>query len=117
MSIGDRIRELRIKLDIPQIELAENCNISKQTLYKYENNIVTNIPSDKIELLAKYLRTSPAYLMGWEEFEASIREKANRDVALAKMNERIKIYALKLAELSHDKQEHVMNLIDMLDEK
>lgn len=110
MSIGDRIRELRIKLDIPQIELAEKCNISKQTLYKYENNIVTNIPLDKIELLAKWLRTSPAYLMGWQEIE----ENANLDIALSNMNKRIKEYALKLNELPKEKQDQIISLIDML---
>ena len=42
-------------------------NASKQTLYKYENNIITNIPSDKIEAAAKIGNVSPAYLMGWDD--------------------------------------------------
>ena len=33
---------------------------------KYENNIVTNIPSIKLQSIAKVLEVSPAYLMGWE---------------------------------------------------
>jgi len=41
-------------------------NVSKQTLYKYENNIITNIPFDKIETAAKIGNVSPSYLMGWE---------------------------------------------------
>ena len=36
-------------------------------MYKYENNIITNIPSDKIELIADYLSISPAYIMGWTD--------------------------------------------------
>lgn len=67
MLIGDRIKKRRELLDISQIELAEKIGVSKQTLYKYENNIVTNIPSDKIENLAKFLKTTPAFLMGWEK--------------------------------------------------
>ncbi len=67
MTIGDRIRKLRIASNLSQVELAQKAEISKQTLYKYETNIVTNIPSDKIELLAKILQTSPCYLMGWDE--------------------------------------------------
>lgn len=66
MEIGDRIKKCREILDISQTELAEKAGISKQTLYKYENNIITNIPSDKIEKLASLLKTTPAYLMGWE---------------------------------------------------
>lgn len=66
MRIGDRIKQRRIELGMSQIELAEKVRISKQTLYKYENNIVTNIPSKNIEILAHMLETTPAYLMGWE---------------------------------------------------
>lgn len=66
MTIGDRIKKQRESINISQTELAEKIGISKQTLYKYENNIVTNIPSDKIELIAKVLGTTPSYIMGWE---------------------------------------------------
>lgn len=66
MTLGDRIKKQRELINISQTELAEKIGISKQTLYKYENNIVTNIPSDKIELIAKALDTTPSYLMGWE---------------------------------------------------
>lgn len=66
MTIGDRIRKRREELDIPQSELARMTECSKQTIYKYEYNIVTNIPSDKIEKISKALNTTPAYLMGWD---------------------------------------------------
>lgn len=66
MTIGDRIKYQRESLGISQTELANKVNISKQTLYKYETNIITNIPSNKIEEIGKVLNVSPAYLMGWE---------------------------------------------------
>ena len=66
MTVGDRIRKQRELSGINQTELAEMVNISKQTLYKYEMNIITNIPSDKIESIGKVLNISPAFLMGWE---------------------------------------------------
>jgi len=66
MTVGERIKKRREALGLSQVDLAQKANISKQTLYKYENGIVTNIPSDKIELIANILRTSPAHLMGWE---------------------------------------------------
>ena len=56
MNIGDRIKNKRLNLDINQNDLAEKIGVSKQTLYKYENSIVTNIPSDKIELLTYTVR-------------------------------------------------------------
>lgn len=67
MTVGDRIRNKRINLGISQTELANKIHIKKQTMNKYEMGIITNIPSDKIEEIAKILDTSPAYLMGWEE--------------------------------------------------
>ena len=67
ISIGKRIKALRESLNISQIELAERIGVSKQNLYKYENGIITNIPSDKIEAIAKALDTTPAHLMGWDD--------------------------------------------------
>ena len=66
MTIGERIKQLRTKKNISQVDFADKINVSKQTLYKYENGIVTNIPSDRIEAIAKLCNISPAYLMGWE---------------------------------------------------
>lgn len=67
MSIGDKIRFLRIKHNLSQEALANALNTTKQAIYKYENSIVTNIPLDKIEILSNVLGTTPAYLMGWTE--------------------------------------------------
>ena len=69
MTIGERIKEIRTKLGISQVDFADRINVSKQTLYKYENNIITNIPSDKIEEVAKLGNVSPAYIMGWSKKE------------------------------------------------
>lgn len=66
MTVGERIKELRDKTGMSQVNFASKINVSKQTLYKYENNIITNIPSDKIEATAKLCGVSPAYLMGWD---------------------------------------------------
>ena len=66
-TVGDRIKEQRELNRISQVELSERIGVSKQTLYKYENNVVTNIPSDKIQAAANVLNISPSYLMGWED--------------------------------------------------
>ena len=65
MTKGQRIKQLRESLNLSQTELAQKIGIFKQTLYKYENEIVTNIPSDVIERLADALDVTPAYIMGW----------------------------------------------------
>lgn len=72
MNIGERIKQARELRRITQTELADAIGTTKQNVYKYENGIVTNIPSDKIEAISKFLGTSPAYLMGWEGDEKDV---------------------------------------------
>lgn len=69
MTVGERIKKERERFSISQTELAQKIGVSKQTLYKYETNIITNIPSDTIERTANVLNCSPAYLMGWDDEE------------------------------------------------
>lgn len=66
MTVGERIKKIRNKIGMSQVDFADKINVSKQTLYKYENNIITNIPSDKIEAAAQLGNVTPSYLMGWE---------------------------------------------------
>ena len=69
MSIGQRLATARERRNMTLEEVAKRCNTTKQTIYKYENEIVTNIPYDKIVLLSKALDVSPSYLFGWNEKE------------------------------------------------
>lgn len=66
MNIGKRIAKVRKEKGISQTELGEICGTTKQTIFKYENGIITNIPLDKLEKIADALDVPPAYLMGWE---------------------------------------------------
>lgn len=74
MSVGQRIKSAREQKNMTLEEVAKRCETTKQTIYKYENEIVTNIPYDKIVLLSKALDVSPSYLFGWEEKESSPSE-------------------------------------------
>lgn len=67
MTKGERIKELRESIGKSQTAFADLIGVSKQTLYKYENDIITNIPSDKIEAIAKETGSTPSYIMGWKE--------------------------------------------------
>ncbi len=67
MTRGEKIKTAREKCGMSQTMLADKIGVSKQTMYKYESNIVTNIPTDKIEAIAVACHCTPEYLMGWEE--------------------------------------------------
>lgn len=64
--ITTRLKELRKKAGLTLDGLAELVGTSKQTIHRYENGIISNIPPEKVECLAKALGTTPADLMGWE---------------------------------------------------
>lgn len=67
MNKGARLKKLRSQKGITLEEAGKIIGTSKQTLYKYENDIITNIPIDKIEALARLYNVSASYIMGWEE--------------------------------------------------
>ena len=69
MTKGDRIRILRESKGMTQEELAKLLNTKRQTISKYEKGIVTNIPSDRIENIAKLLDSTPEYILGWEKVQ------------------------------------------------
>lgn len=67
--IGERIKERRTALGLTLQDLSDKAGVSRQTIFRYENGDIKNIPSDKIELIATALETTPAFLMGWDEEE------------------------------------------------
>lgn len=67
MTKGERIKRLREDMKLTQEEMAKMLNTTKQTISKYEKGIVTNIPSNRIEAMAKILNTSPEYILGWDD--------------------------------------------------
>ena len=66
--IGDNIKQARIKHHMTLEEVAKQIGTSRQTIHRYETGVISNIPSDKIEAIARVLDTSPAALMGWEDY-------------------------------------------------
>jgi transcriptional regulator with XRE-family HTH domain len=74
MTIGQRIAVARERKSMTLDEVAKRCKTTKQTIFKYENEIVTNIPYDKIVLLSQALDVSPSYLFGWDDKQDSPRE-------------------------------------------
>ena len=67
MNFGERLRKIRLERGLTQSELAERLKTTKQTIFKYETGIVSNIPLNRVEDLAAALNVDPAWLMGWDE--------------------------------------------------
>ena len=82
MSIGAKIKELREARQMSLEDVARLCGTTRQTIYKYENEIVTNIPYDRIILLAKALNTTPAQLFDFEEDEPDNKKISSDELQL-----------------------------------
>ena len=93
MTIGQRLKTARERRNMTLEEVAKRCNTTKQTIFKYENEIVTNIPYDKIVLLSKALEVSPSYLFGWDEKKNSPSELqlTEGETALIKLLRRVPV--------------------------
>ena len=69
MKINERIKARRKELGLTLKQVAEKLNVSESLISRYESNDVKNMGIDKIAPLAKVLKTTPSYLMGWEDKE------------------------------------------------
>lgn len=67
MAIRDNIKKRRLQLNMTLEDVAKLTGVTRQTIQKYESGVIQSIPSERIKLLAKALKTSPSYLMGWDE--------------------------------------------------
>lgn len=68
-TIGSRIRDRRIALNISVDELASRLGKNRATVYRYESDDIENLPISVIGPLSEVLQTSPAFLMGWNNEE------------------------------------------------
>lgn len=67
MKVGEMLKELRTNKNLSLDDVSKQLGIARQTLYKYEAGIITNIPLTRIEELAKIYRVEPGYIMGWKD--------------------------------------------------
>lgn len=74
MSItGKRMQERRKELGISADMLAEHLGVSRSTIFRYENGDIEKVPANLLSDIAKFLKTSETFLMGWDDVsEATI---------------------------------------------
>lgn len=66
MTIGERIKQRRLELNMSQDELAQKVGYkSRSSINKIE--LSRDLPLNKVEKMAKALDTTPGYLMGWQD--------------------------------------------------
>lgn len=71
--ISDNLKRLRKAKKMTLEELAERLGTSKQTIHRYENGVIANVPRRKVEQLAAALGVTPSALMGWKDDYADVK--------------------------------------------
>lgn len=62
----ERLNAIIKRKDISMGELSRLTGIPKTTISRYLND-TSNIPADRLSIIANALNTTPGYLMGWED--------------------------------------------------
>ncbi len=70
-TMGEIIKELRLKHSLTQEELGEIIGVQKAAIQKYENGSTQNMKRSSVEKLSKFFNVSPSYLMGMGSEEPS----------------------------------------------
>ena len=70
-EISKKIKALRLKYNISMDDLAQKIGKNRATIYRYENGDIEDLPMSILKPLADALHTTPAYLMGWEEYSTN----------------------------------------------
>lgn len=123
MTIGERIKQKRIELNMSQEELAHKCGYkSRSSINKIE--LSRDLPLNKISNVANALGVSPSYLMGWEDMtdaQNQFMRKKQEILEMAKIeakaDDKMKETIKKFMALPKDEQEHIAFMIDKLSKK
>ena len=116
MTVGEKIKNLRINLELTQEDLATAAKTTKQTIHKYETGIVSNIPASKLKLIADKLGTTPSFLMGWtDNITASTKNDAITDIILRlRTDDKFLNIVETLAQLPEEQYAAVSSLVQAL---
>ncbi len=85
MTVGQRIRFFREGKHLTQNDLAAIIGTTPQNIYKYEQDIITNIPIKNIALIAKALDVPPARIAGWD-MEITLHRDTSTDMISKKFS-------------------------------
>lgn len=117
-ELKNRLKEALYINNMKPIELSEKTGIPKSAISQYMSGYAKP-KSDRIYLMSKALNVPEAWLIGYDVGYVSeknlLEVETKLDVVLTNMDKKLKEYALKLAALPKEKQEQIMNLIDMLE--
>lgn len=125
MNVGQRIKKRREELKMTVDELATLINKNRATVYRYEKGDIESLPITVLKPLAKALKTTPEFLMGWEDDNNNLDDNDENVEYLSEnfhdlinlcneiyANEQLLILFDKVKELEAKDLAHILRIID-----
>lgn len=84
MFSSDRLRERRLAMGLTLEQVGEVVGISRSAVQKYEKKVIKNVYTSTVELFAKALHCTPAYLMCWTDNPLEGMQKESEGIVLQK---------------------------------
>lgn len=106
VKTNEKIKKRRLELNLTLVDIATHLGVTEATAQRYESGYIKNIKADTMAKLAEVLKTTPAYLMGWENGAAP--DSANE----ADMPEEFVVMARKSGRVSATDREKLYKVLD-----
>ena len=114
MTIGERIKNKRIELNLSQDELAKKVGYkSRSSINKIET--ARDLPLKKVSLMARALECTEAYLMGWED--ESIDPYYNSEEYLYSITDDEKYLIETYRDMSNETKDAILKYAEFLSQR
>lgn len=105
MNIGERIKKRRLELGLTLDAVGKALDVNRSTVKRYEDGKTQRIGLDTVEMLAVALKTTPGYLMGWEDAPDGDEIKLDGEILLL---------AREMQNLSEDKRSLLKGIVEAM---
>lgn len=82
MEINEIIKKRRQELGLTLKDVATELGVAESTVLRYERKDIQNMGIDKIVQLAKVLKCTPSYLLGWNANDTLTEDDIGADIAI-----------------------------------
>ena len=110
-ELKDLIRARRSEIGKTFEEIGKEVGVSKATVLRWESGEIKDMRRDKLVALAKALKTTPSYLMGWEDETGAEKTAAEDGDGLSPLEKRLMQLVHRL---SDDQKEMLLAQIELL---
>lgn len=112
MTLGEKIKELRKKHNVTQMQLAKHCKVSRQTIYNWENNLRTP-NADNLSLLGSFFGLNILSFMDNSD-DIKMRSVFLLELENKNIEENKKIILSHLDKFNSVGIDHIVNYLELL---